>query len=85
MLAMPALWWVWVLAVVCLVCTAHHLLVVAVQLVVVVFAGNVTQPQRLALFCEFLVGQRVEATQCACNAVKNAHAQMLSHLGATNA
>jgi hypothetical protein len=51
-----------VLAVVCLVCAAHHLLVVAVQLVVEVFAGDVTQPQRLALFCEFLVGQPVEAT-----------------------
>lgn len=43
MLAMSGLWWDRVLAVVGLVCTAHHFLVVAVQLVVVIFAGYVAQ------------------------------------------
>lgn len=41
---------------------AHHLVVVPVQLLVVVFAGNVTHWHRLALFCEFLVGQRAQVT-----------------------
>jgi hypothetical protein len=71
---MPRLWWVWVLTVVCLVFTARHLVVVAVHLVVeVVFPSDVTSPQRLMLFFEFLVGQRAEASGCASDAVKNAH------------
>ena len=73
MLAMPGRWWVRVLAFVGLVCTAHHLFVVTVQLVVMIFAGYVTQSQCLVLFFEFLIGQRVEAAQCARNGVKYAH------------
>ena len=68
MFATPGLSWLWVLAGVCLVCTADHLLVVAVQLVVEalqliveVFVGDVTQSQRFALFFEFLVGQPADA------------------------
>jgi hypothetical protein len=88
MLATPGLSWLWVLASVCLVCAAHHLRVVAAQLVVEalqliveVFVGDVTQSQRFALFFEFIVGQRAEAPKCAFNTVKNAHAQMLSQPG----
>ena len=81
MLTMDGLLWLWVLAGVCLVHAARYLFVVpvqlfveALQLIVEVFVGDVTQPQRLVLVLEFLVGQRPEVTKCASNAVKNAHA-----------
>ncbi len=81
MLATPGLSWLWGLAGVCLVFTAHHFrveaaqfVVEALQLIVEIFVGDVTQSQRFALIFEFLVGQRAEAPKCAFNTVKNAHA-----------
>jgi len=81
MLAMPVLWRVRVLAVVRLVCTAHHLRVVPPQLLVLIIAGNVPLSHGLAFFFELLVGQRAEAAECASNGVKDSHAQMLSRRG----
>lgn len=86
-LAMPGFWWVRVLAGIGLVCTARHLFVVAVQLVVelrrlvYIPAGYVTLSQRLALVFEFRVGQRAEATEATRDGVEDALALMLSHRG----
>lgn len=73
MLAVPGHWRVRVLAVVVGVRTARHLYAVTVQLVVMIFAGCVTQSKRLALRCQVLVAQRAEAAQRACNGIEDAH------------
>jgi hypothetical protein len=81
MLAMAGLWRVRVLAVVRLVCTAHHLRVVPPQLLGLIIAGNVPLSHGLAFFFELLVRQRTETAECASNGVKDSHAQMLSRRG----
>jgi hypothetical protein len=78
---MPGLCRVGVLAVIGLVRPASHLSVVAMQLLVVIFAGYVSQSQSLAVLGQLLIGQRAEVAQGARDHVEDVHPEMLTRWG----